>query len=217
MSTPFKMNAGRSPFQKTGRGIPTSFCSSPVQQARRNVDAISGEKIPENAVFGETTSTKNDDGTTTYSRGYNVKGTQGTKPKSEPQMPNAQWEALVKKRKEDGLPPINPNPTPGGTKTPGTSGTKGTSGTQSWRSIKVETLNPVGIKPIPYKNDTPKIIDPNALKEDGGIEDGGKWTGGEGTKLIKDTGKAIKKGVGNIGTQYQGESKGILCPGGLAQ
>ena len=215
MSTPFKMNAGRAPFQKTGRGIPTSFCSSPVQQQRR--DAISGEKIPNNAVFGETTSKAKNSAVTIHTRDWRTPGTQGTKPKSEPQMPNAQWEALVKKRKELGLPPINPNPTPKGTTTPGTSGTKGRSGEQSWKTYNVETMNPVGIKPIPYKNDTPKIIDPNALKEDGGIDHVGKRTGGEGTKLIKDTGKAIKKGVGNIGTQYQSKSKGIECQGGLAQ
>lgn len=202
MSTPFKMNAGRAPFQKTGRGIPSSFCSSPVQQKRK--DAISGEVIPEGAVFGETTSTPKNSAVTIHTRNWSTSGTEGTEPKSKPQMPDAEWRALVKKRKDEGLPPINPNPTPTGTTTPGTSGTRGKSGKQTWKTYHAEMIPMRPIQPITPKHETPKIIDPNGgLNEEDLIQGGGEWTGGGGTRLINKTTKAIKKGVENVGNQFQ--------------
>ena len=148
MSSPFKMNPGRGPMLRTGRGIPDSLCS-PAQQQFKNQDAITGEQIPKNAKFSETTSTKNDDGTTTYSRNYNVKGTDGGPGGKKPQMEPKKWKEFIK---------TNPD------WTPPTNGTKGINGTQSWRSLKVDKVPMAPIKPIPTKRDTPEIVGKRAKR-----------------------------------------------------
>lgn len=149
MSSPFKMNPGRGPMTKTGRGIPKSMCS-PAQQRR---DAVSGKPVPKDAEFGRSTYSFSDDGAMTKTTPYSTKGTPGTAN----QMPNAEWKKLVAERKAKGKGPINP---------PGSKGsvTKGTLGTKGTVSRTMKSTKPAGIKPVTYKNDTPEIVGKRAKR-----------------------------------------------------
>ena len=148
MNSPFKMAPGRGPMQKTGRGIPKSMCSPAMQK-----DAISGKKLTGKEDFGNTTKSTDSEGYTTYTTPYSTKGTPGTAD----QMPDADWTKLVAERKAKGKGPINP-PGSKGSVTKGTLGTKGTVERKTFQAPMA------GIKPVPYKNDTPEIVGKRAKR-----------------------------------------------------
>lgn len=94
MSSPFKMNPGRGPMQKTGRGIPNTMCSPAMQMK----DAVSGKEVPADAVFGKTKTTFKD-GYEINTTGYKTPGTpgsQGGPAPTQPNMPNDQWKEFKK-------------------------------------------------------------------------------------------------------------------------
>lgn len=142
MNSPFKMNPGRGPMQKTGRGIPKSMCSPAMQRK----DAVSGKVIPENATFGKQKISVNKAGDTTYTIPYTTPGTPGSpggpKP-GQPKMPDSDW---IKFKK---------NETPEEKKErKGREGKKGGKGTYEFT---LQATKPAGIKPVASKFETPSL------------------------------------------------------------
>lgn len=137
----YKQCAGRGPMQKTGRDIPLNM-KSPLYQTKRG-------DVPEGAKWGKpiTTIDESDGGMTVTTTPYSKEGTLSPKKSTKPQMPGADWTALVAKRIQEGKGPINPpgpGPTPSGT--PSTKGPKGQSGSVETRSFnfKPRELAPLG-------------------------------------------------------------------------
>lgn len=139
MNSSFKMAPGRGPMQKTGRGIPKSMCSPATQK-----DAISGKKLTGKEDFGNTTKSTDSEGTTTYTTPYSTKGTPGGTPggkfMGKDYVPSEKVRIAANKRKA----------------------TLGTKGTVEAKIFKAPTT---GIKPVPYKNNTPEIVSKRAKRQ----------------------------------------------------
>ena len=144
MNSPFKMAPGRGPMQKTGRGIPKSMCSPAMQK-----DSISGKKLTGKEDFGNTTKSTDSEGMTTYTTPYSTKGTPGGttggKFMGKDYVPSEKVRIAANKRKA-------------------TLETKGTKGTKGTVERKIFQAPMAGIKPVPYKNDTPEIVGKRAKR-----------------------------------------------------
>lgn len=181
----YKQCAGRGPLQKTGRDIPLNM-KSPLYQKT----VLNREDVPEGAEFSETTRTidESDGGSTIiYRTPYSKKGTPSSKKSTEPQMPGADWTALVAKRKQEGKGPINPpgpGPTPSGT--PSTIGSKGQSGTFETR---LNVLKPAPLAPLGANQEMSGLTFVERTLPPKTISHGGKVT----TTIGK-----IKKGVKEV-------------------
>lgn len=197
----YKQCAGRGPMQKTGRGIPLNM-KSPLYQTKR-------KDVPEGAKFGKSTTTIDEsDGMTVTTTPYSKEGTR-IPTTTKPQMPDADWTALVAKRKQENKGPINPpgpGPTPSGT--PSTKGTKGQSGSVETRSFN---FKPREIAPLGAKIPEPKLkVAKRTLPSK---------TRTPGRKVPTVVGK-IKKGVKKVTSNLKinkvlGTSKGGFKPGCL--
>ena len=200
----YKQCAGRGPMQKTGRGIPLNM-KSPLYQTKR-------KDVPEGAELGKTTKTIDEsDGfqTIIYRTPYSKKGTPSSKKSKEPQMPEADWLALVAKRKQEGKGPINPpgpGPTPSGT--PSNKGTKGQSGTFETRLnvLKAKPLADLNINnPEPTLELAKRTLPPKT-----------RTPGGTVPTVVGKIKKGVKKVTNNLSNiKVFGASKGGFKPGCL--
>ena len=197
----YKQCAGRGPMQKTGRGIPLNM-KSPLYQTKR-------KDVPEGAKFGKSTTTIDEsDGMTVTTTPYSKEGTRIPKT-TQPQMPDADWTALVAKRKQENKGPINPpgpGPTPSGT--PSTKGTKGQSGSVETRSFnfKPRELAPLGAnQEMSGLTFAKRTLPPKTISH-----------GGEVTTTIGKIKKGVKKVTSNLKiNKVLGTSKGGFKPGCL--
>ena len=197
----YKQCAGRGPLQKTGRDIPLNM-KSPLYQTKR-------KDVPEGAKFGKSTTTIDEsDGMTVTTTPYSKEGTRIPKT-TQPQMPDADWTALVAKRKQENLGPINPpgpGPTPSGT--PSTKGTKGQSGSVETRSFnfKPRELAPLGAnQEMSGLTFAKRTLPPKTISH-----------GGEVTTTIGKIKKGVKKVTSNLKiNKVLGTSKGGFKPGCL--
>jgi hypothetical protein len=198
----YKQCAGRGPLQKTGRDIPLNM-KSPLYQTKR-------KDVPEGATFGKSTTIIDEsDGMTVTTTPYSKEGTPSSKKSPEPQMPDADWTALVEKRKQENKGPINPpgpGPTPSGT--PSTKGTKGQSGSVETRSFnfKPRELAPLGAnQEMSGLTFAKRTLPPKTISH-----------GGEVTTTIGKIKKGVKKVTSNLKiNKVLGTSKGGFKPGCL--
>ena len=198
--------AGRGPLQKTGRDIPLNMTNPLYQKTVSN-----RKNVPEGAVLGETTKTIDEsDGTIIYRTPYSKKGTPSSTTSTETQMPDADWAALVAKRKQEGKGPVNPpgpGPTPSGT--PSTIGSKGQSGTFETR---LNVLKPAPIAPLGATQEMPgltfakRTLPPKTIT-----------TGGKVTTTIGKIKKGVKKVTNNLSNikVFPSASKGGVVAGCL--